>query len=374
VRAEEWVELTIESYRYWTTPSQHHVTGLIRNTSPYRVNASATIGLAPSQNGASIYVVAQAVVLSLAPGQTSGFSITAGFYDGGTATPHLIEITAGGYVVEDGPIGAVGVSRSGPIESGTNMPATVPVTIRNRNPWRVWIESVAGTFYRADGQVAFATRTPVGLLVEPGADIVVNAVGEPTVSVASVDVSVNAWPQYGLGLTIVAWTNWFEDVGASSFKAEVAWMAESGITAGCAQNKYCPTATVTRGQMASFLARALDLPAAATDFFGDDNGTTHEANINRLAAAGITSGCAPGAFCPDDPVTREQMASFLARALALPATSTDYFTDDETSTHEANINRLAASGITSGCSATTYCPKANVTREQMAAFLYRGLR
>lgn len=72
-------------------------------------------------------------------------------------------------------------------------------------------------------------------------------------------------------------------------------------------------------------------------------------------------------------VTREQMASFLARALSLPTTSTDRFTDDETSIHEASINRLAAAGITGGCTATTFCPRAQVTRGQMAAFLYRGL-
>jgi hypothetical protein len=65
--------------------------------------------------------------------------------------------------------------------------------------------------------------------------------------------------------------------------------------------------------------------------------------------------------------TRAQMASFLVRALDLPATGSD----DETSIHEADINRLAAAGITSGCTAT-YCPTANGTRGQMAAFLHRA--
>jgi hypothetical protein len=68
--------------------------------------------------------------------------------------------------------------------------------------------------------------------------------------------------------------------------------------------------------MASFLDRALALPATGTDYFTDDDGTTHEGAINRLAAAGITSGCAAGRFCPTRHVTREQMAAFLHRALA----------------------------------------------------------
>jgi hypothetical protein len=67
------------------------------------------------------------------------------------------------------------------------------------------------------------------------------------------------------------------------------------------------------------------------------------------------------------------MASFLSRALDLAATSTDYFTDDEGLSHEAAINRLAKSGITSGCGTNRFCPSGIVTRGQMAAFLRRGL-
>jgi hypothetical protein len=67
--------------------------------------------------------------------------------------------------------------------------------------------------------------------------------------------------------------------------------------------------------MASFLSRALGLPDAAQDYFGDDTGSVHEPDINRFAQAGITNGCAPGYYCPSMPVLREQMAAFLHRAL-----------------------------------------------------------
>lgn len=96
-------------------------------------------------------------------------------------------------------------------------------------------------------------------------------------------------------------------------------------------------------------------------------------DIIWLYQSGITGGCTPTLFCPKDPVTREQMASFLARALELAPTSVDYFTDDDTSIHQGAINRLAAAGITGGCGDTRYCPKRSVTREQMAAFLKRAL-
>ncbi len=165
----------------------------------------------------------------------------------------------------------------------------------------------------------------------------------------------------------------FGDIASSPFIADIAWIAEQGITNGCGNGQYCPSTTVTRDQMASFIARALSLPAATTDYFPDDAGTIFEADINRLAAAGITNGCGDGLYCPTRPVTRDQMASFIARALTLPAATANYFSDDTGSIHEADINRLAMAGISNGCAAGLYCPLDVVTREQMAAFLHRAL-
>jgi hypothetical protein len=173
--------------------------------------------------------------------------------------------------------------------------------------------------------------------------------------------------------TSSAYRGWFVDIWDSKFRDDVVWLAEQAITSGCATNRFCPDGAVTRAQMATFLVRALELPGTSRDYFSDDESSKHESSINALAASGITAGCAAGQFCPDGLVTRAQMASFLTRALDLPATTRDYFTDDETSKHEANINRLAASGITSGCSSTRFCPSGTVTRGQMAAFLRRGL-
>jgi hypothetical protein len=125
--------------------------------------------------------------------------------------------------------------------------------------------------------------------------------------------------------------------------------------------------------MAAFLVRALELPSTATDFFTDDESSMFEGDINRLAAAGITKGCTATAFCPGATITREQMAAFLDRALLLPATGVDFFTDDGASMFEGSINRMAAAGITKGCTETTFCPQRTVTRGQMAAFLHRAL-
>jgi hypothetical protein len=161
------------------------------------------------------------------------------------------------------------------------------------------------------------------------------------------------------------------DARFSPFKHDIEWAYDAGITVGCSVERYCPADPVTREQMASFLVRALGLTGTAPDAFDDDDGSIHEHDIDLLAEAGITAGCGPASFCPKQLVKRDQMASFLDRAVGLPATSTDYFSDDEGNTHEAAINRLRAAGITTGCAISKYCPAADVTRGQMAAFLHR---
>jgi hypothetical protein len=174
----------------------------------------------------------------------------------------------------------------------------------------------------------------------------------------------------------------FTDTADSNHAASIQLIAAAGITLGCnppLNSQFCPSGNVTRGQMAAFLNRALQLPATATDFFDDDDGSVFEGDINRLANAGITSGCNPplnNFYCPSGNVTRGQMAAFLVRAFDLPATATDFFGDDNSSTFEDDINRLAAAGITQGCNPpanTDYCPNASVTRGQMATFLVRAL-
>jgi len=164
----------------------------------------------------------------------------------------------------------------------------------------------------------------------------------------------------------------FSDISDSKFKSDIDWAYNNGITVGCSDTKFCPKGLVTRDQMASFLARMFKLPATTRNYFTDDNGNRHEQAINRVAAAGITVGCDAGKYCPKGVVTRAQMASFIARADDLSTGGgRDYFWDDNGNRHEANIDRFAAAGITTGCGDYKFCPNGSVTREQMAAFLHR---
>ncbi len=174
----------------------------------------------------------------------------------------------------------------------------------------------------------------------------------------------------------------FTDDDGSVHESDIEAIAAAGITFGCnppTNTRYCPTRPVTRAEMATFLARAFKLPTATANYFTDDNTSLHEGNIQAIAAAGITLGCNPPTndrFCPEDPVTRAQMATFLTRARNLPPSTTNYFTDDDTSLHEGNIQAIAAARITLGCNPPTndrFCPQNRVTRAQMATFLTRAL-
>jgi len=96
--------------------------------------------------------------------------------------------------------------------------------------------------------------------------------------------------------------------------------------------------------------------------------------IEQLAVEGITGGCGGGNFCPDAPVTRQQMAVFLLKskhgASFLPASCLGVFGDVACPSLFADwIEQLAAEGITGGCGSGNYCPGGPSTRGQMAVFL-----
>jgi hypothetical protein len=173
----------------------------------------------------------------------------------------------------------------------------------------------------------------------------------------------------------------FVDIDGSTFTQDILWLAKVGITKGCnppTNDRFCPRDLVTRGQMAAFFVRALDLTDRLNDPFVDDDGNTFEGDIEKLAAADITRGCNPptnNRFCPDDFVTRGQMAAFFVRALDLTDRLNDPFVDDDGNTFEGDIEKLAAADITRGCNPPTndrFCPRDFVTRGQMAAFFHRA--
>jgi hypothetical protein len=190
---------------------------------------------------------------------------------------------------------------------------------------------------------------------------------------------VMAWPEQVHAILL---QGKFTDDNQSVHQNNIEALAAAGITSGCnppANTHFCPNRDVTRAEAATFLARALNLPDDGNDYFNDDNGHVLEGGINKVAAAGITVGCNPpvnSRFCPDRTLTRGEFAAFLARALSLPGTSTNFFVDDNGNIFENAINRIAAAGITLGCNPPTnnrFCPNSLLTRGETASFLTRAL-
>ena len=185
-----------------------------------------------------------------------------------------------------------------------------------------------------------------------------------------------------------AWTATFSDVPLDYW----AWkyiesLYDSGITGGCSTNplSYCPTQAVTRAQMAVFLLRGIHGASYTPPAVGASTGFTDVAVdywaaawIKQLAAEGITGGCGNGIYCPDNTVTRDQMAIFLLRAehgstyTPPDVNGSTGFTDVASDYWAAAwIKQLAAEAITGGCGGGNYCPASPVTRDQMAVFLQR---
>lgn len=114
----------------------------------------------------------------------------------------------------------------------------------------------------------------------------------------------------------------FPDDDATTHEAAINALAALGIVSGSSDGTYRPDQVVAREQMASFLARAAELIAEAElvddgDYFADDDRSVHQTAVDKLAGLGIVAGRGPGAFDPAGQVTRGQMASFLMRLVDL---------------------------------------------------------
>ena len=184
------------------------------------------------------------------------------------------------------------------------------------------------------------------------------------------------------GLVAVA-AGGFSDVGEGSVHASaVEALTAEGVFEGteCGEGLFCPGEPILRWEMAVWLVRVLDdgaePEAVGSSRFSDvDAGVWWAPYVERFAELGVTRGCATGPlrYCPQEAVTRAQMASFLVRAFELGVGPPAGFGDvGPGETHAANIDALAASGVTQGCTETMFCPSRDTTRAQMATFIHRA--
>ncbi len=209
----------------------------------------------------------------------------------------------------------------------------------------------------------------------------------------------------------------FTDVPRSEpFYKKIETLLHNGITTGCNATQYCPSASVTRDAMSIFIAKgvvgpgnlvpttglvgasAYDCSPGGHSLFTDVSPTDSFCrHVHYLAAQNVTLGCTPTQYCPGQTITRDAMASFIAKAIVAPKGGTGVpvsYTDPVTlrtyscisgsanlhfsdvpvsSAFCKHIHYLWAKGIVDGCTATKYCPSSPVARDAMAKFIANGL-
>ena len=182
-----------------------------------------------------------------------------------------------------------------------------------------------------------------------------------------------------------AYAEVFTDVGPSTYYFDFTdVLSADGITGGCSLNPpdFCPNDNVTRAEMAVFIVTGIEgstFTYTATPYFTDVPASNpYFKFIQKLRDLGITDGCSATEFCPNDAVTRAEMAAFTIRARyeTTPYTypATPYFTDVPASDpFFPFIQKMAQVGITGGCAPSLYCPDSTITRAQTSVFIVTGL-
>jgi hypothetical protein len=221
--------------------------------------------------------------------------------------------------------------------------------------------------------------------------------------------------------TLSATTRWTVHIGDSFadvprthlFYKPIETLFHNGATKGCTSRDYCPGGTVTRSELAILLAKTLaggeaNIPASGwansqhfdckpggASLFGDvaptDSFCRH---AHYLVAQKVIEGCGSYAYCPAEPISRLEMAAFVARAKVAPGGDaavplTDSYDEPVYSCDPASpkvhfadvsvsnafckhVHFLWSLGVVAGCGPEQYCPSGIVARDQTAKFLVKA--
>lgn len=165
------------------------------------------------------------------------------------------------------------------------------------------------------------------------------------------------------------------DIVGNTHAVSIVAVVSERIAQGHPDGTFRPQGPVTRGQMATFLTRALDLdvPEGGPDAPDVDADQAHADGMAAVIEAGIALGQQDGSFQPHQTVTRGQMAAFLTRALELPPGEAPVPADAADSVHGESIEAVMGAEIAQGFADGNFRPQGPVTRGQMATFLTRAL-
>ncbi|HSK75389.1 MAG TPA: ELWxxDGT repeat protein, partial [Thermoanaerobaculia bacterium] len=282
------------------------------------------------------------------------------------------------FVANDGVHGAE-LWKSDGTAAGTVMVSDVAPGIRGSGPF--WLARVGGRVYFSadDGVhgrelwVSDGTEAGTRLVADlrPGEDssgpASLTAVGHTVVFSATDGAhGVEMWRSNGTA----SGTRMIEDIAPGTLSASPVYFTSAGSYVFFAANDNATGIEPWAVPRSAVLQTFADIPA---DFWAWPF-------VEALAAAGLTTGCAPGQFCPGSPVSRAEIAIFLTRGTRgpdfVPPPATGTLFEDVPAGHWAAswIEQLAQDGFTGGCNAAPplYCPGRSLTRAEMAIFLLRA--
>lgn len=183
----------------------------------------------------------------------------------------------------------------------------------------------------------------------------------------------------------IGWDNPFIDVEESHwFYNAVRYCYENELMRGTSQTTFSPQTATSRAMIVSVLWRLEGYPKVGRTYFTDVPDTQYYADAIAWAASQkIVSGYSKNTFCPDQSITREELAAILYRYAAYNAwdVSKESFADaaleDFTDAHTASayaedaLRWAYAQGILNGMDDRLLTPKGEATRAQVASILMR---
>jgi hypothetical protein len=170
----------------------------------------------------------------------------------------------------------------------------------------------------------------------------------------------------------------FLDVTAAAHRENVLTAHDANVLLGYTDNTFRPDRALNRGDMARAVARGMGLKENPNwrNYFPDDADYQSKPWLGPWIAAlvdvGVVSGYADGTFRPGESLRRDQMATFLARALRLPEADPTFTDVPRSSAHARRIGAVQKAGVTTGITATEYGPGLTMRRDQSATLLVRA--
>lgn len=170
-----------------------------------------------------------------------------------------------------------------------------------------------------------------------------------------------------------------DDITGGWYESAIRDLNRRGIMVGEGNGIFAPNRSVTRAEFAQLISNSLSLPAGDATFkdLNDANSTLRD-GIKRSASAGIISGRGDGNFDPNTPITREEAAVIVNKALQYKGINGPLvnlpFADKDQIIYKEAVQRLYGLGIVTGMGDNMYVPKGTTTRGETAAFILNMLQ